>query len=56
MVKLKPNDAMNHEARKLLTEVAKRCEWSSERMMSDIFERCCGCSAVEWLRSEQVRR
>ena len=56
MDELKPNDSRNHDARKLLTEVAKRCEWSSERMMSDIFERCCGCSAVEWLRSEQVRR
>ena len=47
---LKPNDSRNHESRKMLTEVAKRCGWRSERVMSHVFERYCGCSAIEWLR------
>ena len=52
---LKPNDSRNHEARKMLTEVAKRCGWRSERVMSHVFERYCGCSALEWLSGEKAR-
>ncbi len=36
------------EARKFLNEVARRCGWRSERVMSHVFERYCGCSAIEW--------
>ncbi len=49
------DDFRNREARKRLTEVAHRCGWRSERVMSHVFERYCGCSAIEWLRSEQAR-
>ena len=36
---------------KLLREVARRCGWRSERVMSHVFERCCGISVSKWLRS-----
>lgn len=52
---LPTDDFRNREARKRLTEVAHRCGWRSERVMSHVFERYCGCSAIEWLRSEQAR-
>ena len=52
---LNPNDSRNREARKLLTVTAERCSWLSERVMSHIFERYCGCSVLEWLMSEQAR-
>lgn len=38
------------EARAFLKEVARRCGWRSERVMSHVFERYCGCSAVAWQR------
>ena len=40
---------------KLLKETAHRCGWRSEVVMSHIFKRYCGTSALEWLRSEQAR-
>ncbi|MBR5716964.1 MAG: hypothetical protein IKX59_10290 [Bacteroidales bacterium] len=38
--------------KKLLTETAHRCGWRTERVMSHVFERYCGCSAIEWLARE----
>ncbi|MBO4754280.1 MAG: hypothetical protein J5543_06775 [Bacteroidales bacterium] len=35
--------------KKLLSEVAKRCGWRTERVMSHVFERYCNCSAIEWV-------
>ena len=35
--------------KKLLSEVANRCGWRTERVMSHVFERYCGCSAIEWV-------
>ena len=40
---------------KLLKETARRCGWKSEVVMSHVFKRFCGTSALEWLRSEQAR-
>ena len=40
---------------KLLKETAPRCGWRSEKVMSHVFKRFCGCSALEWLMSEQAR-
>ena len=40
---------------KLLKETARRCGWRSEVVMSHVFKRFCGMSALEWLRSEQAR-
>ena len=40
---------------KLLKETARRCGWRSEIVMSHVFKRYCGMSALEWLRSEQAR-
>ena len=37
---------------KLLREVARRCGWRSERVMSHVFERQLGCSVAVWLKSE----
>ena len=39
------------DTNKLLREVARRCGWRSERVMSHVFERCCGISVSKWLRS-----
>ena len=55
MPELKSNDSRNHKARIMLTEVAKRCGWRSEKVMSHVFKRFCGISALEWLMSEQAR-
>ena len=35
--------------KKMLAEVANRCGWRTERVMSHVFERYCGCSAIEWM-------
>ncbi len=43
-----PNAGKNHKPRKFLDVVAHRCGWRSERVMSHVFERYCGCSAIEW--------
>ena len=40
---------------KLLKETAHRCGWKSEVVMSHVFKRYCGCTALDWLRSEQAR-
>ena len=37
---------------KLLRDVARRCGWRSERVMSHVFERQLGCSVAVWLKSE----
>lgn len=50
MIELNPNDSMNHEARRMLTEVAKSYGCRFERVMFHIFERHCGCYALEWLK------
>ena len=36
---------------KLLKETARRCGWRSEVVMSHVFKRFCGCSALEWLQT-----
>ena len=36
---------------KLLKETARRCGWRSEVVMSHVFKRFCGCSALEWLHT-----
>ena len=36
-------------ANRLLTDVARRCGWRSQRVMSKVFERYCSCSALEWM-------
>jgi transcriptional regulator GlxA family with amidase domain len=41
------------DTNKLLREVARRCGWRSERVMSHVFERQLGCSVAVWLKSEQ---
>ena len=41
-------------SRKYLTEVARRTGWRSERVMSHVFERYCGCSAIEW-QAQQLK-
>ena len=38
---------------KLLKETARRCGWRSEKVMSHVFKRFCGISALEWLLKEQ---
>ena len=38
---------------KLLKETARRCGWKSEKVMSHVFKRFCGISALEWLLKEQ---
>ena len=38
---------------KLLKEAARRCGWRSEKVMSHVFKRFCGCSALEWMLKEQ---
>jgi AraC-like DNA-binding protein len=35
--------------RKILSEVATRCGWRTERVMSNVFERYCGCTVIEWV-------
>ncbi len=35
--------------RKILSEVAKRCGWRTERVMSNVFERYCSCTVIEWV-------
>ncbi len=35
--------------RKILSEVANRCGWRTERVMSNVFERYCGCTVIEWV-------
>ena len=40
---------------KLLKETALRCGWRSEKVMSHVFKRFCGISALEWLRHESSR-
>ena len=36
---------------KLLKETARRCGWRSEVVMSHVFKRFCGMSALEWLHT-----
>ena len=38
---------------KLLKETAHRCGWKSEVVMSHVFKRYCGCTALDWLLKEQ---
>ena len=38
---------------KLLKETARRCGWRSEVVMSHVFKRFCGCTALDWLLKEQ---
>ena len=40
---------------KLLKETARRCGWRSEVVMSHVFKRFCGTSALEWLLQEQQK-
>ena len=40
---------------KLLKETARRCGWRSEVVMSHVFKRYCGTSALEWLLREQKK-
>lgn len=49
------NDTRNRKTRKLLNEVAHRCGWRSERVISHVFERYCGCSGIEWIDREQKK-
>ncbi len=48
-----PNASKNQNPRKFLNEVAHRCGWRSERVMSHVFERYCSCSAIEWQRKSR---
>ena len=52
---LPSDDFRNRKARKLLTEAANRCGWRSEKVLSHVFERYCGCSAIEWIIKEQKK-
>ena len=36
---------------KLLKETARSCGWRSEVVMSHVFKRYCGTSALEWLKT-----
>ena len=36
---------------KLLKETARLCGWKSEVVMSHVFKRYCGCTALEWLQT-----
>ena len=38
---------------KLLKETARRCGWRSEVVMSHVFKRFCGCTALDWVVQEQ---
>jgi AraC-like DNA-binding protein len=38
---------------KLLKETARRCGWKSEVVMSHVFKRYCGCTALDWVVQEQ---
>ncbi len=38
---------------RLLKETASRCGWRSEVVMSHVFKRYCGTSALDWLLKEQ---
>ena len=40
---------------KLLKETARRCGWRSETVMSHVFKRFCGISALEWLLKERQK-
>ena len=40
---------------KLLKETARRCGWRTEVVMSHVFKRFCGTSALEWLLQEQQK-
>ena len=35
--------------RKILSEVTKRSGWRTERVMSNVFERYCSCTVIEWV-------
>ena len=37
---------------RLLKETASRCGWRSEVVMSHVFKRYCGCTALDWLLKE----
>ena len=37
---------------KLLKKTARRCGWRSEVVMSHVFKRYCGCTALDWLLKE----
>ena len=41
-------------SKRILNEVARRCGWRNERVMSHVFERYCGCSAIEW-QAQQLK-
>ncbi len=38
---------------RLLKETALRCGWRSEVVMSHVFKRFCGCTALDWIVQEQ---
>ena len=50
---LSADSSEKKEPVKLLKETARRCGWRSETVMSHVFKRFCGISALEWLLKEQ---
>ena len=44
-----PDKPRKPAIRKILSEVANRCGWRTERVMSNVFERYCGCTVIEWV-------
>ena len=49
MADLLPDKPGKPAIRKILSEVATRCGWRTERVMSNVFERYCGCTVIEWV-------
>ena len=49
MDSLLPDKPGKPAIRKILFEVAFRCGWRTERVMSNVFERYCGCTVIEWV-------
>ena len=49
MADLLPDKPGKPAIRKILFEVAYRCGWRNERVMSNVFERYCGCTVIEWV-------
>ena len=49
MDNLLPDKPSKPAIRKILSEVANRCGWRTERVMSNVFERYCGCTVIEWV-------
>lgn len=49
MDSLLPDKPGKPAIRKILSEVANRCGWRTTRVMSNVFERYCGCTVIEWV-------